>query len=48
VPTITAAIAAGELLVDVLNVLGATPRDLISILQAMAQGGMLVAEIRRM
>ena len=34
--------------VDVLNVLGATPRDLISILQAMAQGGMLVAEIRRM
>ena len=34
--------------VDVLNVLGATPRDMISILQAMAQGGMLVAEIRRM
>ena len=34
--------------VDVLNVLGATPRDLISILQAMAQGGMLAAEIRRM
>lgn len=34
--------------VDVLNVLGTTPRDLISILQAMAQGGMLVAEIRRM
>ncbi|MBI5364844.1 MAG: flagellar basal body P-ring protein FlgI [Planctomycetes bacterium] len=34
--------------VDVLNVLGTTPRDLISILQAMQQGGMLVAEIRRM
>ncbi len=34
--------------VDVLNVLGTTPRDLISILQAMSQGGLLVAEIRRM
>jgi flagellar basal body P-ring protein FlgI len=34
--------------VDVLNVLGATPRELISILQAMAQGGLLEAEIRRM
>lgn len=34
--------------VDVLNVLGTTPRDLISILQAMQQGGMLVADIRRM
>jgi flagellar P-ring protein FlgI len=34
--------------VDVLNVLGTTPRDLISILQAMSQGGMLEAEIRRM
>ncbi|MFO1011395.1 MAG: flagellar basal body P-ring protein FlgI [Planctomycetota bacterium] len=34
--------------VDVLNLLGTTPRDLISILQAMQQGGMLVAEIRRM
>ena len=34
--------------VDVLNVLGATPRDLISVLQAMGQGGLLVAEIRRM
>jgi flagellar P-ring protein FlgI len=34
--------------VDVLNVLGTTPRDLISILQAMQQGGMLVAEIKRM
>jgi len=34
--------------VEVLNVLGTTPRDLISILQAMQQGGMLVADIRRM
>jgi flagellar P-ring protein FlgI len=34
--------------VDVLNVLGTTPRDMISILQAMAQGGLLEAEIRRM
>lgn len=34
--------------VDVLNVLGTTPRDMISILQAMSQGGLLVAEIRRM
>ncbi|MFT5048705.1 MAG: flagellar P-ring protein precursor FlgI [Chlamydiales bacterium] len=34
--------------VDVLNVLGATPRDLISILTAMSDGGLLVAEIRRM
>jgi flagellar P-ring protein precursor FlgI len=34
--------------VEVLNVLGATPRDLISILTAMSDGGLLVAEIRRM
>ena len=34
--------------VDVLNVLGTSPRDLISILQAMSQGGLLVAEIYRM
>jgi len=34
--------------VDVLNVLGATPRDMISILTAMHDGGLLVAEIRRM
>jgi flagellar P-ring protein precursor FlgI len=34
--------------VEVLNVLGATPRDLISILEAMSQGGLLVAEIRRL
>ena len=33
--------------VDVLNLLGATPRDMISILTAMADGGLLVAEIRR-
>lgn len=34
--------------VDVLNLLGTTPRDLISILQAMSQAGLLVAEIYRM
>ncbi|MEZ5975006.1 MAG: flagellar basal body P-ring protein FlgI [Planctomycetota bacterium] len=34
--------------VDVLNVLGASPRDLISILTAMSDGGLLVAEIRRL
>jgi flagellar P-ring protein FlgI len=34
--------------VEVLNVLGATPRDLINILDAMSQGGLLVAEIRRL
>jgi len=34
--------------VDVLNVLGATPRDMISILTSMHDGGLLVAEIRRM
>ncbi|MDZ4772651.1 MAG: flagellar basal body P-ring protein FlgI [Planctomycetota bacterium] len=34
--------------VDVLNVLGTTPRDLITILELMAQGGLLEAEIRRM
>jgi flagellar P-ring protein FlgI len=34
--------------VDVLNVLGTTPRDMITILQAMAQSGALLAEIRRM
>lgn len=34
--------------VDVLNILGTSPRDLISILQAMSQGGLLVADIHRM
>lgn len=34
--------------VDVLNLLGTTPRDMISILQSMAEGGLLIAEIRRM
>jgi flagellar P-ring protein precursor FlgI len=33
--------------VDVLNVLGASPRDLITILSSMSEAGMLVAEIRR-
>ena len=34
--------------VEVLNVLGTTPRDTISILEAMAQAGMLLADIQRM
>jgi flagellar P-ring protein precursor FlgI len=34
--------------VEVLDVLGATPRELVSILESMAQGGLLEAEIRRM
>jgi flagellar P-ring protein precursor FlgI len=34
--------------VDTLNVLGTTPRDMITILQAMSQSGTLLAEIRRM
>ncbi|MEL6430138.1 MAG: flagellar basal body P-ring protein FlgI, partial [Planctomycetota bacterium] len=36
-----------EEVVEVLNVLGATPRDMIAILEAMLQGGLLVAELRR-
>ncbi len=34
--------------VDVLNVLGASPRDLISILTALSDGDLLVADIRRL
>lgn len=34
--------------VEVLNVLGATPRDMISILTEMSESGMLVADVRRM
>lgn len=34
--------------VEVLNVLGTTPRELISILEAMAQAGLVLAEIHRM
>lgn len=37
-----------EEVVEVLNVLGTTPRDLISVLEAMSQSGMLLAEIQRM
>lgn len=37
-----------EEVVEVLNVLGATPLDMVSILSQMAEQGMLVAEIRRM
>ena len=33
---------------EVLNVLGATPRDLISILTSLSEAGLLVAEIQRM
>src|SRR5262249_14028374 len=32
--------------VEVLDVLGATPRELVSIIEAMGQGGLLEAEIR--
>ncbi|MCP3914851.1 MAG: flagellar basal body P-ring protein FlgI [bacterium] len=41
------AVTLGEV-VEVLNVLGATPRDMMSILTAMNDGGLLVADIRRM
>jgi flagellar P-ring protein precursor FlgI len=34
--------------VEVLNVLGTTPRELIQILEAMHQAGLLLAEVRRM
>ena len=34
--------------VEVLNVLGATPRDLIEILEAMSQAGLVLAEIERL
>jgi len=34
--------------VEVLNVLGATPRDLIGIIEAMSRAGLLLAEIERM
>ena len=37
-----------EEVIEVLNVLGTAPRDLISVLEAMSQGGMLLAEIQRM
>lgn len=37
-----------EEVVDVLNVLGTTPRDMISILIEMSESGILVADIRRM
>jgi flagellar P-ring protein precursor FlgI len=34
--------------VEVLNVLGTTPRDLIAILEGMSQAGLVLAEIQRM
>lgn len=40
--------ASLEEVVEVLNVLGASPRDLIQILTEMSDSGMLVAELRRM
>lgn len=36
-----------EEVVEVLSVLGASPRDMIAILEAMLDGGLLVAELRR-
>jgi len=36
-----------EEVVAVLNVLGATPRDMIAILEAMLDGGLLIADLRR-
>ena len=36
-----------EEVVEVLNVLGATPRDMIAILEAMLDGGLLIADLRR-
>ncbi|QDV09974.1 Flagellar P-ring protein precursor [Planctomycetes bacterium Poly30] len=36
-----------EEVVEVLNVLGATPRDMVAILEAMLDGGLLIAELRR-
>lgn len=44
---IPAAVTLQEVM-DVLNVLGASPRDLISILMALSDGGLLVADIRRL
>ena len=34
--------------VNVLNSLGATPRDLIAIITALEEGGLLIAELERM
>ncbi|MEZ6014534.1 MAG: flagellar basal body P-ring protein FlgI [Planctomycetota bacterium] len=34
--------------VNVLNVLGASPRDMIAIMESLVNGGMLVAELRRL
>ncbi|MEM9800487.1 MAG: flagellar basal body P-ring protein FlgI [Planctomycetota bacterium] len=37
-----------EEVVEVLNVLGATPRDMIAIMESLVSGGLLIAELRRM
>ena len=34
--------------VEVLNVLGATPRELIGIIEGMSQAGLLLAEVERL
>jgi flagellar P-ring protein precursor FlgI len=44
---VRAAVALDEV-VEVLNVLGATPRELISVLEAMNQSGLLLAEVVRL
>ena len=46
--TVIQGAATLEEVVEALNVLGTTPRDLISVLEAMSQGGMLLAEVQRM
>jgi flagellar P-ring protein precursor FlgI len=37
-----------EEVVEVLNVLGATPRDMIAIMESLVSGGLLVADLKRM
>ena len=37
-----------EEVVEVLNILGATPRDMIAILESLVSGGLLIADLRRM
>jgi flagellar P-ring protein precursor FlgI len=37
-----------EQVVSVLNVLGASPRDMIAIMESLVNGGLLVAELRRL
>ncbi len=37
-----------EQVVSVLNVLGASPRDMIAIMESLVNGGLLIAELRRL